>query len=63
MASGGVAILILGFMIPLFAAASAFIVLVIRKVLILGLIMIAPLAIVAWILPEQKNGLKVGGVC
>ena len=58
MASGGVAILILGFMIPLFAAASAFIALVIRKVLILGLIMIAPLAIVAWILPGTEKWFK-----
>ncbi len=58
MASGGVAILILGFMIPLFAAASAFIVLVIRKVLILGLVMIAPLAIVAWILPGTEKWFK-----
>ena len=56
--AGGAGLLIMGMAVVLFASLTAFVSLIIRKVMIIGLVMIAPLAIVAWILPSTEKWFK-----
>ncbi|MDQ5953847.1 MAG: hypothetical protein QG647_583, partial [Patescibacteria group bacterium] len=55
---GGAGLVVIGIMFVLFACLTAFVSLVIRKIMLLGLVMIAPLAIVAWILPSTEKWFK-----
>lgn len=56
--NGGIGVAIMGLFVALFAVLMGFFTLVLRNVMIVGLVMIAPLAIVAWILPGTEKWFK-----